>query len=38
VCFAFNVTTRLASTFEFEQLSQQAYEAGAKYLLRRGYR
>jgi hypothetical protein len=38
VGFAFNATTRLASTFGFEQLSQQGFDAGAKYLLRRGYR
>jgi AhpD family alkylhydroperoxidase len=38
VCFAFNVIARLASAFEFEQLSPKGFEAGAKYLLRRGYR
>lgn len=38
VCFAFNVTDRLADTFGFEVLSTAGFEAGAKYLLRRGYR
>jgi AhpD family alkylhydroperoxidase len=38
ICFAFNATTRLASVFGFAQLSQAGFEAGAKYLLRRGYR
>jgi alkylhydroperoxidase family enzyme len=38
VCFAFNTTNRLADAFGFEVLSPKAYEAGAKYLLRRGYR
>ncbi|MFI1917237.1 carboxymuconolactone decarboxylase family protein [Nocardia sp. NPDC020380] len=38
VCAAFNITNRLADAFGFEQLSPAGYEAGAKYLLRRGYR
>jgi AhpD family alkylhydroperoxidase len=38
VCFAFNTTGRLADAFGFEVLSQEGFEAGAKYLLRRGYR
>lgn len=38
VCFAFNVTDRLASAFGFEVLSPSGFEAGAKYLLSRGYR
>lgn len=38
VCAAFNTTSRLADAFGFEVLSPQAYDAGAKYLLRRGYR
>jgi uncharacterized peroxidase-related enzyme len=38
VGFAFNVTDRLANAFAFEVLSQDGFEAGAKYLLRRGYR
>jgi AhpD family alkylhydroperoxidase len=38
VGFAFNTTARLADAFAFEVLSQEGFEAGAKYLLRRGYR
>jgi AhpD family alkylhydroperoxidase len=38
VCFAFNTTNRLADTFAFELLSPEGFEAGAKYLLKRGYR
>ena len=38
VCLAFNTTTRLANAFEFELLSPQGFDAGAKYLLSRGYR
>jgi uncharacterized peroxidase-related enzyme len=38
VCAAFNITDRLADAFSFELLSQQDFEAGAKYLLKRGYR
>ena len=38
VCAAFNTTDRLADTFGFEVLSPEGFEAGAKYLLRRGYR
>lgn len=38
VCFAFNTTDRLANAFAFEIPSQKGLEAGAKYLLRRGYR
>jgi uncharacterized peroxidase-related enzyme len=38
VCAAFNTTNRLADAFGFELLSQQGFEAGAKYLLKRGYR
>lgn len=37
VCFAFNTTDRLANAFAFELLSHEGFEAGAKYLLRRGY-
>jgi uncharacterized peroxidase-related enzyme len=37
VCFAFNTTDRLANAFAFDLLSQEGFEAGAKYLLRRGY-
>jgi len=38
VCFAFNTTDRLADAFGFEVLSPEGFEAGAKYLLKRGYR
>jgi AhpD family alkylhydroperoxidase len=38
VCFAFTTTARLANAFEFEQLSPEGFQAGAKYLLKRGYR
>lgn len=38
VCAAFNTTNRLADAFGFELLSPQAFEAGAGYLLKRGYR
>ena len=37
VCFAFNTTTRLANAFNFAVLDSKAFEAGAKYLLSRGY-
>jgi uncharacterized peroxidase-related enzyme len=38
VCAAFNTTGRLAGAFGFEVLSPEGFEAGAKYLLKRGYR
>jgi uncharacterized peroxidase-related enzyme len=38
VCAAFNTTNRLADAFGFEVLSPEAFEAGARYLLKRGYR
>ena len=38
VCVAFNTTGRLADAFGFEILSPESFEAGAKYLLKRGYR
>ena len=38
VCFAFNTTNRLADTFGFELVSPEGFEAGANYLLKRGYR
>ncbi len=38
VCFAFNTTNRLADAFEFSMLEDKGFEAGAKYLLARGYR
>jgi alkylhydroperoxidase family enzyme len=37
VCFAFNVITRLADTFNFELRTREAADAGADRLLRRGY-
>jgi alkylhydroperoxidase family enzyme len=37
VGFAFNTTDRLANAFAFELLTREGFEAGAKYLLRRGY-
>ena len=38
VCAAFNATNRLADAFGFEVLDPGGFEAGAKYLLKRGYR
>jgi AhpD family alkylhydroperoxidase len=38
VCAAFDTTARLADAFGFEILSPDGFEAGAKYLLKRGYR
>ena len=37
VGFAFNTTDRLANAFAFHVLDQEGFEAGAKYLLKRGY-
>ena len=37
VCAAFNTTNRLADAFGFEVLSRDGFEAGARYLLKRGY-
>ena len=37
VCFAFNVTNRLADAFGFSIPGDAAFEAGARYLLKRGY-
>jgi uncharacterized peroxidase-related enzyme len=37
VCAAFNTTNRLADAFGFEVLGPEGFEAGAKYLLKRGY-
>ena len=37
ICFAFNTTNRLADAFGFAVLNTKAFEAGAKYLLSRGY-
>lgn len=38
VCFAFNTIDRLADAFGFFIPGPEAFEAGAKYLLTRGYR
>ncbi|MER7541757.1 carboxymuconolactone decarboxylase family protein [Actinomadura sp.] len=38
VCAAFNITDRLADAFGFELLDQEGFDAGARYLLKRGYR
>jgi uncharacterized peroxidase-related enzyme len=38
VCAAFNTTGRLADAFGFQVLSTEDFEAGARYLLKRGYR
>lgn len=37
VCFAFNVITRLADTFQFAVGPQSAFDAGARRLLSHGY-
>ncbi len=38
VCAAVNTTDRLTDAFGFELLSPEGFEAGAKHLLKRGYR
>ncbi|WP_018600324.1 hypothetical protein [Mycobacterium sp. 155] len=38
VGFAFNITARLANAFDFDPATPAAMEAGAKHLLKRGYR
>jgi uncharacterized peroxidase-related enzyme len=38
VCLAFNITDRLADTFDFDVAQPAAIDAGARYLLKRGYR
>jgi len=38
VCAAFSTTNRLADAFGFALLSPEDFEAGARYLLKRGYR
>jgi alkylhydroperoxidase family enzyme len=38
VCLAFNITDRLADAFDFSVASPAAMDAGARYLLKRGYR
>jgi AhpD family alkylhydroperoxidase len=37
VCYAFNVTDRLANAFDFTVAGPEAMNAGAKHLLKRGY-
>jgi hypothetical protein len=37
-CFVFDMTARLANAFGFALPIQEAFDAGAKYLLARGYR
>ena len=37
ICYAFNVTNRLANAFGFDVLTPEGFQAGARYLLRRGY-
>ncbi|MGV0720513.1 alkylhydroperoxidase AhpD family core domain-containing protein [Mycolicibacterium elephantis] len=38
VCLAFNITDRLADAFDFDLATPEAMTAGARYLLKRGYR
>jgi len=38
ICAAFNTTDRLGDAFGFEVLTPEDFKAGAKYLLKRGYR
>lgn len=38
VCFAFNITDRLADALKFAVPGPKTFEAGAKFLLSRGYR
>jgi hypothetical protein len=38
VCAAFNTTDRLADAFGFQLLSPEDFEAGARFLLKRGYK
>ncbi|GAA2352041.1 hypothetical protein GCM10010170_042460 [Dactylosporangium salmoneum] len=38
VCAAFDKTVRLADAFGFDVLSPEVFDAGAKYLLKRGYK
>jgi uncharacterized peroxidase-related enzyme len=37
VATAFNITNRLADAFDFEVLDKAGFDAGAKFLLKRGY-
>jgi len=38
VCLVFNITDRLAEAFDFSVASPAAMNAGARHLLKRGYR
>ncbi|ORA09823.1 carboxymuconolactone decarboxylase family protein [Mycobacterium asiaticum] len=38
VCLAFDITNRLANAFNFEMAEPAAMDAGARHLLKRGYR
>lgn len=38
ICAAFTVTNRLADAFDFEVLDPDGFDAGARYLLKRGYK
>lgn len=38
VCFAFDITDRLSNAFDFAMVGQEAMNAGAEHLLKRGYR
>ena len=38
VCFSFNTIDRLADAFGFSVPGNEAFEFGAKYLIKRGYR
>lgn len=38
VCAVFNTIDRLADAFDFELLTPEGFDAGANYLLKRGYR
>jgi hypothetical protein len=38
VCFTFNTVDRLSRTFDWVVQGPKAFEAGAKFLLARGYR
>ena len=38
VCLAFDITARLANAFDFDMATPDAMNAGARHLLKRGYR
>jgi AhpD family alkylhydroperoxidase len=38
VCLAFDITARLANAFDFDMATPDAMDAGARHLLKRGYR